>query len=74
MFEPVEIYGAITNRSWKKTGVNGREYEISFSWRMAGDLVVKIYNRGNYMTYYCSGNEGCVPRLFKDLMEEKGWK
>lgn len=49
------------------------EEEWSCSWRHAGSIVSEIVGDGDYMTYYCNGNEGFVTDEIKLDLMMIGW-
>ena len=65
-----EVYRALCNMRWKR--VKDRAI-VSWSWRGAGSLVSELVGRGDYMDYYCSGNEGVVSRRLERILRQKGW-
>ena len=47
--------------------------EWTCSWRMAGGIVADIIKDGNYMDWYCSGNESVVTDEIKLDLMIMGW-
>jgi len=47
--------------------------EWSCSWRHAGSIVSEIVGDGDYMTYYCNGNEGTVTDEIRIDLMKLGW-
>jgi hypothetical protein len=45
----------------------------SCSWRYAGGLVADVLCRGDYLNWYCSGNEGAVDEQIAEWFEKMGW-
>jgi hypothetical protein len=50
----------------------------SCSWRTAGGYIADIRNSNyntneDYMSFYCSGNEGIVPGLVEECFNRMGW-
>lgn len=44
------------------------------TWRHAGGIVADMENNGgDYMDYYCSGNEGHVTEELRSIFMEMGW-
>lgn len=63
-----DLYGALCNNRFFKN-----EQEWSCSWRHAGAIVAEIVGDGDYMTYYCNGNEGTVTDEIRLDLMEMGW-
>ena len=47
--------------------------EWTCSWRMAGGIVADIIKDGNYLDWYCSGNESFVTDEIKLDLMMMGW-
>lgn len=47
--------------------------EWTCSWRHAGAIVAEIVEEGDYMTYYCNGNESVVTEEIRKDLAELGW-
>ena len=61
-FLPPDIWRVLKDETW------------SCSWRYAGGIIADIQNAGDYMSWYCSGNEGQVfPEIEQDL-NQLGWR
>ena len=45
----------------------------SCSWRYSGSIVSRLLNTGNYMDWYCSGNEGFVSDEIATDLLKIGW-
>jgi hypothetical protein len=63
-----DLYGALCNNRF----FYGDE-EWTCSWRMAGSIVSDIIKSGNYMDWYCSGNESVVTDEIKLDLMMMGW-
>ena len=48
-------------------------YETGYSWRGAGGLIADILGVGNYMDWYCSGNEGYIDDEVEEDLKAIGW-
>lgn len=49
------------------------ESEWTCSWRHAGSIVAEIVGEGDYLTYYCNGNEGFVTDEIRLDLMMMGW-
>lgn len=49
------------------------ESEWTCSWRHAGSIVAEIVGEGDYLTYYCNGNEGTVTDEIRLDLMMMGW-
>jgi hypothetical protein len=65
-----KFYAAMCNTDVYKDGDAG---EYGYSWRSAGGLVADILGEGDYLNWYCSGNEGFVDDEVADDLKEIGW-
>lgn len=65
-----KFYAAMCNTNVYKVGAEG---EWGVSWRSAGGLVADILGEGDYLNWYCSGNEGYVDDEIADDLNEIGW-
>lgn len=62
------FYATLCNNEFKKG-----EIKNSCSWRMAGGVIAAIIKRGDYIDWYCSGNEGMIdPEVIEDILR-CGW-
>lgn len=65
------LYAALCNNEFHHVEL---DEPWSCSWRYAGEIVANMENRGgNYLDYYCSGNEGHVTDEIHDIFLEMGW-
>jgi hypothetical protein len=62
------LYGALCNNRF----FYGDD-EWVCTWREAGGIVADIIKRGNYMDWYCSGNESVVTDEIKLDLMMMGW-
>lgn len=65
-----KFYAAMCNTDLYKVGSEG---EYGYSWRAAGGLVADILGEGDYLDWYCSGNEGFVDDEIADDLNAIGW-
>jgi hypothetical protein len=75
-----DLYAALCNRGWTD-GTHG----FTCTWRAAGSFVASYrdanspddptarYLLGDYMEYYCGGNEGWVSDEVRAVIRELGW-
>lgn len=45
----------------------------SCSWRYAGGIIADMLEKGDYMDWYCGGNEGTVNEEIEQDLYELGW-
>ncbi len=55
------------NELYKNTTVTG------YSWRSTGGLVADVLCQGDYMDWYCSGNEGYIDEEVEEDLSAMGW-
>ena len=69
------LYSALCNNQF----LNQAMWELiknepwSCSWRYAGGIIADMREEGDYLDWYCSGNEGLVAEVVKDDLYELGW-
>ena len=63
-----QLYAALCNNQFFYG-----DKEWTCSWRMAGGIVADIIKRGNYIDWYCSGNESVVTDEIKLDLMMMGW-
>ena len=84
-----QFYAALCNMRWRKIGHGPEDEQLirrlkgdfdvwSCSWRGAGGIIAGIRNihyntNEDYMTFYCSGNEGDVSTLVEECFKRMGW-
>lgn len=84
-----DFYRAICNMQWKKNNIPEDEQIIqklqgydpgvwSCTWRYAGGIISDIRNDNyktaeDYMSFYCSGEEGYVSEIVEDNFNRLGW-
>ncbi|NBT76181.1 hypothetical protein EBZ80_18420 [bacterium] len=65
----IRLYGTLCNNGFQHKDAMPDEY-WTCSWRYAGGIVASVTGRGDYLTYYCSGNEGIIdPEVREDLLK-----
>ena len=62
------FYAALCNN-----GLIKGTYDTSYSWRSTGALVADVLGQGDYLDWYCSGNEGFVDEEVAADLKEIGW-
>lgn len=70
-----KLYAAMCNIRWQYQDVITilKDKWWTTSWRSAGGVIADIRGEGDYMDWYCSGNEGYVdPEIMADLADI-GW-
>jgi hypothetical protein len=70
-----ELYAALCNMQWQKLEVIPilKEELWHCSWRYSGGLVAELQGYGDYMNWYCSGNEGKVSKRIASDLKQLGW-
>jgi hypothetical protein len=63
------VYAALCNVDWE----HEKGTQFGCSWRHAGDIIAEIRERGDYLDWYCSGNEGVVDDAVAEAMALLGW-
>ena len=69
------VYATLCNNEFQKLDVLEilKDSTWSCSWRYAGGLIADIRCEGDYMDWYCSGDEGKVDDEVKQDFEKLGW-
>lgn len=70
-----DLYASLCNMRWLK---EGETEPWSCSWRYAGGIVAELRflateEHGDYLDFYCSGNEGQVNPVVESLFNDMGW-
>lgn len=70
-----ELYAALCNNQFIHAKMEHSDEDYwSCSWRHAGDIVSHIEAvGGDYVDYYCAGNEGNISLRVETLLAELGW-
>ena len=73
------LYAALCNTKWYHDSVvHSSKQNVnhwSCSWRYAGGIVSTLRARGgDYLDYYCSGNEGCIGDDIRLDLIRIGWR
>jgi len=63
-----ELWSALANVTWRHG-----DSEVGYSFRAAGDLIAALVENGDYMDWYCSGDDGYVSDRIADAMSKEGW-
>ena len=69
------VYAALCNHQFYPHNIDRLTYEPwSCSWRYAGEIIADIEQAGgDYMEYYCGGNEGTISPQVATMLQEMGW-
>lgn len=75
-----KLYAALCNTDWLRIEVvpllrqDPKQDFWGCSWRYAGGIIANMREEGDYIDWYCSGNEGYIdPEVSADL-KELGWQ
>ena len=64
----MDLYSAMCNNEFIKDNK-----VCSYSWRISGGIVANILERGDYIDFYISGNEGNVTDEIREDLSKLGW-
>ena len=64
-----DLYAALCNNDFLK-----EEKECGYSWRRVGGIIANILEKGDYIDWYCSGNEGNISEEIRSDLSKLGWK
>jgi len=64
-----DLYAALCNNEFFKDNK-----ECSYSWRRVGGIIADILEKGDYIDWYLSGNEGYVTDEIRQDLTNMGWK
>ncbi len=64
-----DLYAALCNNEFIKNNK-----ECSYSWRTSGGIISSILEKGDYIDWYLSGNEGHVTDEVEKDITDMGWK
>ena len=70
-----KLYGAMCNIRWQYQDIMPilKDKWWTVSWRSAGGIVADIRGEGDYLDWYCSGNEGRVDPEIEEDLAAIGW-
>lgn len=71
-----KLYAALCNTDWVRIncGPITKDDTWGCSWRYAGGIIADMREEGDYIDWYCSGDEGVIdPEIEEDLLRI-GWK
>jgi len=70
-----KLYAAMCNIRWQYQEVMPilQDRWWTVSWRSSGGVVADIRGSGDYLDWYCSGNEGVVDPEIAEDMAVIGW-
>ena len=70
-----DLYAALCNNDFIKLDLWSilKERKWSCSWRYAGGIIAHMRQEGDYIDWYCSGNEGTVTVEIKEDFKKLGW-
>ena len=70
-----ELYAALCNNQFVHVDMEHPEDEYwSCTWRYAGGVIAgTVAVMGDYLDYYCSGNEGEISPRIAEALAEIGW-
>jgi hypothetical protein len=64
-----ELWGALANVWW----VHASGAWAAHSFRSAGDLIAAVRGEGDYLEWYCCGQDGIVTDRIRTAMAGEGW-
>lgn len=64
----MDLYAALCNNEFWKDNK-----ECSYSWRTSGGIIANILEKGDYIDWYLSGNEGYVSDEVREDLSKLGW-
>lgn len=70
-----DLYAALCNNDFQKLEIISilKEETWHCSWRYAGGIIANMREIGDYIDWYCSGNEGVVTEEIKQDLKKLGW-
>lgn len=70
-----KLYAALCNNEFikRETWTLIKDDRWSCSWRYAGGIVAHLTGSGDYIDWYCGGDEGYVDDEIKDDLYNLGW-
>ena len=63
-----DLYAALCNNDFIKD-----DKECNYSWRTSGGIIANILEKGDYIDWYVSGNEGNVTEEIREDLSKLGW-
>jgi hypothetical protein len=71
-----QLYAAMCNMGWQRMDVFPilKDEYWSCSWRYAGGIISRLRDEGDYLDWYCSGNEGTVTDEIRADLAKIGWQ
>jgi hypothetical protein len=71
-----KLYAALCNNDFQKLDVMPilKDQRWSCSWRHAGGVLSDMLETGDYIEWYCSGNEGLVVDEIRKDLKTLGWR
>jgi hypothetical protein len=63
-----DLYAALCNNEFTKGSKT-----CSYTWRTVGGIIANILEKGDYIDWYLSGNEGFITDEIKQDLENMGW-
>ena len=69
------MYAALCNNDFIKLDLWSilKERKWSCSWRYAGGIIAHMRQEGDYIDWYCTGDEGIVTGEIKEDFKQLGW-
>mgnify|MGYP006267518183 CR=1 FL=1 len=64
-----DLYSALCNNKFTKDNKT-----CSYTWRTVGGIIANVLEKGDYIDWYCSGNEGYVTDEIRDDITKLGWE
>lgn len=65
----VAMWSALANMEWH----HADGAVVSYSFRAAGDFVAWLWEDGDYLDWYCSGEPGVVAEAIAETLAKHGW-
>lgn len=65
----MDLYAALCNNDFIKDNK-----ECSYTWRISGGIIANILEKGDYINFYCGGNEGFVTDEIREDIKKLGWE
>ena len=70
-----DLYAALCNNDFIKLDLWSilKERKWSCSWRYSGGIIAHMRREGDYIDWYCAGDEGTVTGEIKEDFKQLGW-